>query len=204
VDAAVDRAMLGHLAVLVRDSTQALEEYEYGRAIDLVEREFWGFCDDYLEFVKGRRYGEQGPQAAGSANSALVAALSVYLRLFAPYLPFATEEVWSWWKDGSVHRAPWPSEAELTSLAQGMTADDGHKWAYAREVLGEVRKRRSEAKQPLRVPIVRAVIADTAARLGHLDAVEADLRAAVRIEAIERKPAGELSVEVEFGAAPAA
>jgi valyl-tRNA synthetase len=204
VDAAVDRAMLGNLAVLVRDSTQALEEYEYGRAIDLVEREFWGFCDDYLEFVKGRRYGEQGPQAAGSANSALVAALSVYLRLFAPYLPFATEEVWSWWKDGSVHRAPWPSEAELTSLAQGMTADDGHKWAYAREVLGEVRKRRSEAKQPLRVPIVRAVIADTAARLGHLDAVEADLRAAVRIEAIERKPAGELSVEVEFGAAPAA
>ena len=89
-------------------------------------------------------------------------------------------------------------------LLRGVSDDDQEKWSYAREVLSEVRKRRSEAKQPLKVPIVRAVIADTAARLAHLDAVEADLRAAVRIESIERKPAGELSVEVEFGAAPAA
>jgi valyl-tRNA synthetase len=96
ITAAVDRAMLGNLASLVREATQALDDYEYGRAIELIEREFWGFCDDYLEFVKGRRYGDQGPEGAGSANSALVAALSVYLRLFAPYLPFATEEVWSW------------------------------------------------------------------------------------------------------------
>ena len=204
VIAAVDRAMLGSLADLVRQATQALENYEYGRAMDLVEREFWGFCDDYLEFVKGRRYGEQGEQAAGSANSALIAALSVYLRLFAPYLPFATEEVWSWWKEGSVHRATWPTAEELTSLMPAVSDDDQQKWSYAREVLGEVRKRRSEAKQPLKVPIVRAVIADTAARLVHLDAVEADLRAAVRIDAIERKSAGELTVEVEFGSAPAA
>ena len=204
VTAAVDRAMLSNLAVLVREASQALDEFEYGRAIDLIEREFWGFCDDYLEFVKGRRYGEQGADAAGSANSALIAALSVYLRLFAPYLPFASEEVWSWWKEGSVHRAAWPTDAELAELLHGVSDDDQQKWSYAREVLGELRKRRSEAKQPLKVPIVRAVIADTAARLAHLDAVEADLRAAVRIEAIERKPAGELTVEVEFGAAPAA
>jgi valyl-tRNA synthetase len=204
VTAAVDRAMLGSLADLVQQVTQALDEYEYGRAIDLVEREFWGFCDDYLELVKGRRYGEQGPAAAGSANSALTAALSVYLRLFAPYLPFATEEVWSWWKEGSVHRATWPTPGELTSSIGAVTDDDRQKWSYAREVLGEVRKRRSEGKQPLKVPIVRAVIADTPERLAHLDAVEADLRAAVRIEAIERKQAGALSVEVEFGQAPAA
>jgi valyl-tRNA synthetase len=204
IAAPVDRAMLSNLAVLVREASQALEEFEYGRAIDLIEREFWGFCDDYLEFVKGRRYGEQGAGAAGSANSALIAALSVYLRLFAPYLPFATEEVWSWWKDGSVHRATWPTDTELVSLLEGVSDDDQQKWSYAREVLGEVRKRRSEAKQPLKVPIIRAVIADTAARLAHLDAVEADLRAAVRIDTIERKPAGELTVEVEFGAVPAA
>jgi valyl-tRNA synthetase len=204
VTAAVDRAMLTNLADLVREVTQVLDEYEYGRAIDLVEREFWGFCDDYLEFVKGRRYGDQGPEAAASANSALIAALSVYLRLFAPYLPFATEEVWSWWKEGSVHRAAWPTDAELTPLVSGVTDADQQKWSYACEVLGEVRKRRSEAKQPLKVPIVRAVIADTAARLAHLDAVEADLRAAMRIEAIERRAAAEFSIEVEFGAAPAA
>ena len=160
ITAAVDRAMLNNLASLVREATQALGDYEYGRAIELIEREFWGFCDDYLEFVKGRRYGEQGPEGAGSANSALIAALSVYLRLFAPYLPFATEEVWSWWKDGSVHRAPWPSGDELAPLVRGLSDDEQQKWSYAREVIGEVRKRRSEAKQPLKAPIVRAVIAD--------------------------------------------
>jgi hypothetical protein len=85
-----------------------------------------------------------------------------------------------------------------------VTDDDREKWRYAREVLGEVRRRRSEAKQPLKVPIVRAVIADSAARLSHLDAVEPDLRAAVRIESVERRPAAEFSVEVEFGAVPTA
>jgi valyl-tRNA synthetase len=204
VTAAVDRAMLRNLADLVREATQALETYEYGRALDVVEREFWGFCDDYLELVKGRRYGDQGPAAAGSANSALIAALSVYLRLFAPYLPFATEEVWSWWKDGSVHRAPWPTEAELLPLTRGASDADQQQWSYAREVLGEIRKRRSEAKQPLKVPIVRAVIVDADARLAYLPSVEADLRAAMRIEVIERKPADAFSVEVEFGAAPTA
>jgi valyl-tRNA synthetase len=204
VIAAVDRAMLRNLADLVGEATQALENYEYGRAIDLVEREFWGFCDDYLEFVKGRRYGDQGPEAAGSANSALIAALSAYLRLLAPYLPFATEEVWSWWKDGSVHSAAWPTVAELAPLMLAGSDVDQQQWSYAREVLGEIRKQRSEAKQPLKVPIVRAVIADSDTRLAYLDAVEADLRAAMRIATIERKSAGELFVEVEFGPAPAA
>ncbi len=204
VTAAVDRAMLANLADLVREVTQVLEEYEYGRAVDLVEREFWGFCDDYLEFVKGRRYGDQGPEPAGSANSALIAALSVYLRLFAPYLPFATEEVWSWWKEGSVHRAPWPTDEELAPVMGTVTDVDQQRWSYAREVLAEVRKRRSEAKQPLKVPIVRAVVADTEARLAHLDTIDADLRGAMRIGTIERRPAAGLSVEVEFGAAPTA
>jgi valyl-tRNA synthetase len=204
VTAPVDRAMLHNLADVAEQTTQALHGYEYGRAIDLVEREFWGFCDDYLEFVKGRRYGDQGPAGAGSANSALSAALSVYLRLLAPYLPFATEEAWSWWKPGSVHRAPWPTANELTAEFGKAEDDDLLKWSYARELLAEIRRRRSEAKQPLKVPIVKAVIGDTPERLAHLGAIEADLCSAVRIEALVQDPRpGGLSVEVEFGAAPA-
>jgi len=103
-----------------------------------------------------------------------------------------------------VHRAPWPASDELAPMVRGLSDDEQQKWNYAREVLGEVRKRRSEAKQPLKVPIIRAIIADAPGRLAHLDAIEADLRAAVRIEAIERKAADALSVEVQFGAAPQA
>jgi valyl-tRNA synthetase len=131
-----------------------------------------------------------------------MSALSVYLRLFAPYIPFATEEVWSWWKEGSVHRAHWPVDGEVTPHIRDLSDDEQNKWSYAKELLGEVRRRRSEAKQPLKVPILRAAISDTPARLAHLDAIEADLRTAVRIDRVVRKTADALSVEVEFGAVP--
>jgi valyl-tRNA synthetase len=199
VSVTVDRAMLSKLATVVAEATRSLDEYDYGRVLERVERDFWAFCDDYLEFVKGRRYGEQGPEAAASANSALVAALSIYLRLFAPFLPFVTEEVWSWWRDGSVHRAQWPLPEELTSLSGDVSPEEYRQWDYAAQLLGEVRKRRSEAKQSMRVPIVRAVIADTAANLKHLDVIEADLRSAGRIAVLERVPHEGLLVDVEFG-----
>ena len=103
ITAPVDRAMIRSLAALVTEATGAFESYDYARALQRTETFFWRFCDDYLELVKGRRYGEQGAEGAGSANAALIAALSVLLRLLAPFLPFVTEEVWSWWRDGSIH-----------------------------------------------------------------------------------------------------
>jgi hypothetical protein len=92
----------------------------------------------------------------------------------------------------------------LAPLIRGVTDTDQQQWRYAREVLAEIRKRRSEAKQPLKVPIVRAVISDTHARLAHLHSIEADLRAAMRIELMVRAPSDEFSLEVEFGAPPTA
>jgi valyl-tRNA synthetase len=185
----VDRAMLRNLAALVTDVTRAFEEYDYARVLQRTESFFWGFCDDYLELVKGRRYGEQGAVAAASANAALTAALSVMLRLFAPFLPFVTEEVWSWWREGSIHRAAWPTAADLESLVADTGADargaDERAYQFAKDVLFEVRKQRSEAKQPLKVPIVRVTVTADAASAALMPIVEPDLRAALRVQAFE-------------------
>ena len=109
--------MLQALADVVAEATEAFDGYDYARALERTEAFFWTFCDDYIELVKGRAYGAGA--AADSANRALRLALDVLLRLFAPVLPFATEEVWSWWREGSVHRAAWPTADELDRRRPG-------------------------------------------------------------------------------------
>jgi valyl-tRNA synthetase len=189
ITAPVDRAMLRTLAALVTDVTTAFEAYDYARVLQRTESFFWGFCDDYLELVKGRRYGEQGVDGAASANAALTAALSVMLRLFAPFLPFVTEEVWSWWREGSIHTAAWPQAEELTSLLSDNSTDtaqaDQRTYAWATEVLFEVRKQRSEAKQPLKVPITKVTVTAEADAIALMPIVDADLRAALRVQSFE-------------------
>jgi len=187
ITAPVDRAMIRNLSALVAEVTEAFDGYDYARVLQRTETFFWRFCDDYLELVKGRRYGDQGADGAGSANHALTAALSVMLRLFAPFLPFVTEEVWSWWREGSIHRAPWPTPAELDTLVgDGRPATlDERAYRWATEVLFEVRKQRSEAKQPLKVPIAKVTVKAGEATVALMPIVEADLKSALRVQAFE-------------------
>jgi valyl-tRNA synthetase len=143
---AIDRSMLAGLGDVVAAATTAFDEYDYARSLELTESSFWTWTDDYLELVKARAYG-QGPEAA-SAHASLQFSLSVYLRLFAPILPFVTEEVWSWWRQGSVHRAVWPSVGEFVGLA----GDPGI-LARTSEVLTAVRRAKSDAKTSMRTEV---------------------------------------------------
>nr|MDQ6910746.1 valine--tRNA ligase [Actinomycetota bacterium] len=139
----VDQSVLARLASVVEEATTAFEGYDYARALERTEAFFWVFCDDYLELAKGRAYGGQGPDAAASAHRALGLSLSVSLRLFAPFLPFVTEEVWSWSSDDSIHRTPWPTADALRAVApDGEPALLG----MAVEVLSQVRKAKTAAQ----------------------------------------------------------
>ena len=201
----LDRGMLTDLAALVEEATAALDEYEYTRALDRTEAFFWSFCDNYLELVKSRRYGDQGPEAAASATRAMQAALSVMLRLFAPYLPFVTEEVWSWWHDGSVHRAPWPAASDLAALA-APDAEAAASLAVTVDVLGEVRRVRSEAKRPLKAVIAGRWCATPRSGWRGSSTAALDLSAAANMQTLMLEEAPELSVQIEFAdpATPAA
>jgi valyl-tRNA synthetase len=189
----LDRSMLRRLSDLVGEATAAFEDYEHARVLDLVERFFWGFTDDYLELVKGRAYGTHGPGAAGSAIAALRLALDVLTRLFAPFLPYATEEVWSWWRSGSVHRSSWPVAEEL---AQASAEGDPEVFELAAWLLGEVRKAKALAKRSLRTEAERVVVRESEERLTVLAGVERDVREAGNVAAIEYVESAEPAVEV--------
>jgi valyl-tRNA synthetase len=168
-----DLAMLESLRGVVSLATQALEEFEYTDALEATERFFWGFCDDYLELVKERAYAT-GPTAE-SAKAALVLALGVQLRLFAPYLPFVTEEVWSWSHADSVHLAPWPTVADLPTTGEVELMDD------IAAALVEIRGAKSQAKVSMKTEASSAEFSGPADQLERLRTLETDLRAVGRL-----------------------
>jgi valyl-tRNA synthetase len=172
-----DRGMLTRLSEVVGAATSSLSEYDYTPALERSESFFWFFCDDYLELIKARRYGDRGAAAAASANSAMLLALSTLLRLFAPFLPFVSEEVWSWWQSGSVHRAAWPDPEEPLAPIGGADARAADALMEGCRVLGEVRKRKSEEKKPLRTPVVSATIRAPQRHLDLLRQIWADVGA---------------------------
>jgi valyl-tRNA synthetase len=191
----LDRAMISALRDVVADATVANEAYDHTRALERVERFFWEFCDDYLELVKMRAYGDEGAQ---SARAALRLALSVLLRLFAPVLPYVTEEVWSWWREGSVHTAPWPTVEDLAGVEE---ADPALLTAVA-AVLQRVRKAKSQAQISMRGEVERVEVHGAEAKV--IGAAEVDLRGAGVISELLLFPSDEqLDVRVTLGA-PAA
>ncbi|MBP6995930.1 MAG: valine--tRNA ligase [Phycicoccus sp.] len=173
----LDRAMLARLGEVVQTATAGFEGWDYTRSLEVTESFFWTFCDDYLELVKDRAYGSRGEAEAASARAALRVALDVLLRLFAPILPYVTEEVWGWTHEGSVHRATWPTVGEVATAEAGDPAVLGAVgWALAL-----VRRAKSEAKVGMRSEITSVTLGGPEGDLDRVRAAEDDLRAAGRI-----------------------
>ncbi|MCU4185876.1 valine--tRNA ligase [Acidiferrimicrobium sp. IK] len=205
VTEALDRSLLAALAGLVTDATTAYQGYDYARALERTESFFWTFCDDYVELVKARAYGERDDAGTASARATLLTALSVLLRLFAPVLPFVTEEVWSWWhtaspagsaspadsESGSIHRARWPQLSEVTGRAAPSRSEPSSEPATASlpagdpavlpsvaAVLAQVRRAKTEAGRSLKAAVSSLTVTGPAERLARVAAGVPDLAAA--------------------------
>jgi valyl-tRNA synthetase len=186
----LDRSMLGGLQQVVEGATAAFEAYDYARALDLAETAFWAWTDDYLELVKGRAYGTGDD--AESAHACLQLSLSVFLRLLAPFLPYVTEEVWSWWQEGSIHLSRWPEVNELVEWA-----GDPAILTDVSEVLSGVRRAKSDAKVSMRAAVNVVTVTAPPARLGSIRTGDADLREAAKADRVEYRE-GEFAVSAEI------
>ena len=190
----LDRALVARLRALVADVTQRWEDWDHAGALVATETWFWSdLCDNYLELSKSRAY-----EADGSALTALRAALDVVLRLFAPFAPYVTEEVFNSERSEpeSIHRAPWPVVGELPE------SDDDGCFDAAVEILTQIRRVKSEAKVSLRFPVERLAVAGPQPLLTLLESVIDDVKATVNVkshELIAVDSSGALTVDVGLG-----
>jgi len=178
VTQAVDHALLNKLAQVVETATTSFEKYDYTRALEVAETFFWTFTDDYVELVKERTYGNQGEVAANSARAALGITTHTLLKLFAPFIPFVTEEVWSWWQEGSIHLQSWPKSSEIiTNKSTGIDALNNVTW-----ILSEVRKVKTENKQSMKAEVKTLEIWAQADVIEQVKDAQKDLTAAGNIK----------------------
>jgi valyl-tRNA synthetase len=151
ITAPLDLDLLAELNHVVATATKAFDEFDHARALETTEHFFWVFCDDYLELVKERAYGSSTPEGQASAALTLRTAVDVLLRLFAPFIPFATEEVWSWTHEGSVHTAPWPTADDAAAAPTGLLP-------LVSEALIGIRRAKTDAKASQKTEVTSATI----------------------------------------------
>ena len=195
VTQAVDHALLNKLAQVVETATTSFDKYDYTRALEVAETFFWAFTDDYVELVKERTYGNQGEAAANSARAALGITTHTLLKLFAPFIPFVTEEVWSWWQEGSIHLQSWPKSSEIiTNKSIGIDPLNNVTW-----ILSEVRKVKTENKQSMKAEVKTLEIWAKAEVIEQVKDAQKDLIAAGNIKDLKLNVAdSEIKVKAEL------
>lgn len=190
----LDEAILAQLTKTINRVTQALEDYDHSRAVELIESFFWSFCDNYIELAKLRGYGtdESGPAFSFnetlSARVTLLTTIQIVLQLFAPYLPYSTEEVWSWFRDGSVHLSAWPTETSTGEVAsywaEKLTATDTtvvikNETSLDLDtiylILARVRRAKTEAKTSMKTPVASLSVRANAETLKQILEAKNDL-----------------------------
>jgi valyl-tRNA synthetase len=192
VTEAIDKAMLSALEEVVTGATKAFESYDHTKALELTESFFWNFTDDYLELVKERAYGQNtDPASQASAVSALRIALLAITKLLAPFIPFATEEAWSWWQEGSVHRSNWPVSEDLSGFTGSQSAG---LLSLASQALIGIRKAKSDEKLSMKAEIASLTIEASEQEVASLKLIESDLKSVGKIDTVNYKVSESLAI----------
>jgi valyl-tRNA synthetase len=185
----VDQGFLHQLQGVVAAVTAQLDSMDYAQALDGIERFFWdSFTDSYLELVKARARSETDTAGRASAVATLRQGLSVLLRLLAPYVPYVTEEAWSWDFAGdakaSVHLQAWPTPDELA--AHGATPAQSEVYALAKSALTAINRAKTQAGGTVGRHVTSLTIAAPQKVLDVFAAAEADVLSATRVLALTK------------------
>ena len=185
----VDRALIAELRPLVQRATDAFDAFDYAQALSLTEDFFWRiFCDNYLEIAKPRTYDEQLTAARLSACAALRLSLRALVRMFAPFVPYISEEIWQWAFAGdahmnaSVHKSPWPTVMELASVP---APTSNATWTLTLMIVEQVRKAKTDANLSMAAPVASVAIACPASELAAIKVAADDIQRMLRIESLD-------------------
>ncbi|HSB46778.1 MAG TPA: valine--tRNA ligase [Candidatus Bilamarchaeum sp.] len=134
-----DKWITGRLNSVIRQCTEDMEKFEYHHAMKILQDFFWhDFCDDYLEYIKHRVYGDKGKDAA---IFTLNRVLGESLRLLAPLTPHISEEIYHELYGKSVHTETWPAAGDEYPVEVGKVAVLG-------QIVTEIRQHKSKNKLP--------------------------------------------------------
>ena len=172
----VDLAYIAKLDAVIKSAEKSFLENDYTGALIATEQAFWDFCDNYLEIVKGRAYtGDK------SALSTLLMALKIFCTLFAPFMPFITEEVFMahpWNKDEkSIHKELFPSLWK-DFISHGFSRN-GYEMLI--QLIFIIRGKKSSENKSIKFPIKKLVIKDDE----FLRSAETDIKNVLNVETLE-------------------
>ncbi|AJQ52116.1 MAG: valine--tRNA ligase [Rickettsia conorii subsp. raoultii] len=147
-----DKWMVNKLVELVKLATNELQNYEYANAMHLTEKFFWVvFCDNYLEISKTRSYDEENknPQGQYSSILTLYHVMQTLLKLFAPFMPHITEELYQiLYSENSIHvKGSWVNYSDLNYEIDAKGAEG------LLEILDIIRKFKAEKNLSIKAPI---------------------------------------------------
>ncbi len=199
----IDKIFLELLQKRINEVTDSFEKYEYSKSKQILESFFWNdFADNYIEIVKKRIYNESGDKKI-SAQYVLYNSLFSILRMFAPIIPFVTEEIYQTYfrkveKKKSIHILEWPSiTGEIKKGKKVWThfgrssVDEGERiWGSFKEILSMVRQAKTNAKKPMNTEINLTLLRGYPSDF--ISEMEEDLKAVTCAKEIKQ---GEFNVE---------